>query len=208
MKIIHSKSRLEGFSDAVFAFAATLLVVSLDIPDTFQELTSQLKGFVAFGISFFALVLIWKVHYNYFRRITKIDNWIIGLNMLMVFVLLFYIYPLKFLITLPFIGDGIQLNEFSQLFQLYGLGFCLVFGSVALLYVRSMKIEDGEEKKLEFLFHARHFGTFVITAIVSIILAYANVGLVYGLPGFAYGLIGPLAALNGKWLKKKKSSIK
>ncbi|HQU71504.1 MAG TPA: TMEM175 family protein, partial [Calditrichia bacterium] len=61
-------SRLEAFSDAVFGFSATLLVVSLQVPATFDELILELKGFGAFGISFGALVLIWSVHNAFFRR--------------------------------------------------------------------------------------------------------------------------------------------
>lgn len=66
----HSRdiTRLEAFSDAVFAFAATLLVVSLEVPKTFPQLQTDLKGFIAFGLAFSALVLIWTVHNGFFKR--------------------------------------------------------------------------------------------------------------------------------------------
>lgn len=46
----HEISRIEGLSDAVFAFAVTLLVVSLEVPKTFAELMEAMRGFGAFAI--------------------------------------------------------------------------------------------------------------------------------------------------------------
>jgi len=111
--MIQSKSRLESFSDSIFAFAATLLVVSLNVPDTFDALKANSISFFSFGFSFLALTLLWKTHNNLFRRINIIDNWVVFLNMLLLFVILFYVYPLKFLTSLP-IGNSI-VNNFDDL---------------------------------------------------------------------------------------------
>src|SRR3954466_4133497 len=61
-------TRLESFSDAVFGFALTLLVVSLDVPKTFSDLVTTMRGFPAFALCFLFLALIWNGHYKYCRR--------------------------------------------------------------------------------------------------------------------------------------------
>jgi Endosomal/lysosomal potassium channel TMEM175 len=61
-------SRVEGFSDCAFGFAVTLLVVSLEVPRTFDGLVSVLRGIPSFGVSFAVLAWIWFHHYRFFRR--------------------------------------------------------------------------------------------------------------------------------------------
>src|SRR5438874_9840536 len=96
----HEVSRIEGFSDAVFGFAVTLLVVSLEVPHSFAELKDAMLGFPAFGICFTLLLLVWRNHVHFFRRYGLQTAWASVLNAGLLFVVLFYVYPLKFLFTL------------------------------------------------------------------------------------------------------------
>src|SRR6185295_20247226 len=90
-------TRLESFSDAVFGFALTLLVVSLDVPRTFSDLLTTMRGFPAFAICFLLLAVIWNSHYKYCRRYGLDDGTARFLTCVMLFLVLFYVYPLKFL---------------------------------------------------------------------------------------------------------------
>src|SRR5215471_978624 len=93
-------ARIEGLSDAVFAFAVTLLVVSLEVPKTFTELMTVMRGFFAFAICFALLLQVWHEQYRYFRRYNLQDSTSTFLNCVLLFLVLFYVYPLKFLFTL------------------------------------------------------------------------------------------------------------
>ena len=94
---LHGVSRLEGFSDAVFGFALTLLVVSLDVPDTIDELEVLVRGSLPFALMFAMVCYIWWEHNKFFRRYGLQDAWTAFLNCVLLFVVLFYVYPLKFL---------------------------------------------------------------------------------------------------------------
>jgi uncharacterized membrane protein len=90
-------SRLEGLSDAVFAFAITLLVISLEVPRDYHELVDAMRGFVAFIFSFTLLYRLWVTQYRFFRRYGLEDQTTIRLNGVLLFMVLFFVYPLKFL---------------------------------------------------------------------------------------------------------------
>jgi uncharacterized membrane protein len=93
----HGVSRLEGFSDAVFGFALTLLVVSLETPRTNEQLWQLVGGLLPFALMFAMVCWIWYEHNIFFRRYGLQDPWTVFLNSVLLFVVLFYVYPLKFL---------------------------------------------------------------------------------------------------------------
>lgn len=194
---MQSQARLEAISDGIFAFAATLVVVSLDVPDSYAELRASFADVGSFAVSFIALVLLWVTHYNFFRRTITIDGWIIAYNFAMLFVMLCYIFPLKFLAKLAFGGATIDnALEMTELFQLYGLGFSLVFLFVALLYRRAASQDTPKAAYLHYW--KRHFLIFVGVGFLSVLLATFGVGMKFGIPGTIYSLLGPLCYWHGK----------
>src|SRR5690349_6443761 len=95
-------TRLEAFSDAVFAFALTLLVVSLEVPHSYAELMHLVRGFLPFACCFALLIWIWYEHSAFFTKYGLHDRVTTTLNAVLLFVVLFYVYPLKYLFNLVF----------------------------------------------------------------------------------------------------------
>jgi uncharacterized membrane protein len=138
-------TRLEGFTDAVFAFAVTLLVVSLEVPKTFPELLAAMHGFFAFGLSFALLANVWYQHYRYFRRYALENPWVVFLNCALLFCVLFYVYPLKFIFTAMFDRSQFEATESRALFTIWSLGYAAVFTVFALLYLHAWRIREQLE---------------------------------------------------------------
>jgi hypothetical protein len=139
-------TRLEGFTDAVFGFALTLLVVSLEVPKTFGDLMETMRGFLAFAACFAILAMIWNRHYIYSRRYGLEDGFVRFLTCVLLFVVLLYVYPLKFLFHLTVNGMLLQGKrgqlthaEGSLLFVIYGLGFAAVWFAFAALYLHAWR---------------------------------------------------------------------
>ncbi len=132
-------SRLEGFADAVFAFAITLLVVSLEVPKTFPELFAVMRGFFAFGLCFAQLAYVWWEHYRFFRRYALQDTAAVVLNCALLFFVLFYVYPLKFIFSAIFDRQDMMPSEWRTLITIWGLGYTAVFGVFTLLYVQAWR---------------------------------------------------------------------
>jgi Endosomal/lysosomal potassium channel TMEM175 len=106
-----SVSRSEGFSDTAFGFAITLLVVSLAVPNRFDELLQQLRGLPVFAVTFALVASIWYAQFVFFRSYALSDVVTVVLTLLLLFVVLFYFYPLKFLFGIAFGIGGMSLKR-------------------------------------------------------------------------------------------------
>jgi uncharacterized membrane protein len=198
-------SRIEAFSDVVFGFALTLLVVSLEVPHTFTELLADMRGFLPFAICFAVFGQVWWLHHQFFRRYGLDDGITAALNFGLLFVMLLYVYPLKFLFTglfnqllgHPYHGAGgepwIAQYQAGTLMIIYGAGYATVFLLFILLHwhalrkrreldLNSFELFDTYTSMTENCFHAL---VGVLCALTAAILP-ANIS---GLAGYVFFLI-------------------
>ena len=187
-------SRIEGFSDAVFGFAVTLLIVSLEVPRTSTELLATMHSFGGFVVTFFMLSSIWYSQFIFFRRYGLEDRVTVILNLVLLFTVLFFVYPLKFLFTLLLrdptmkgkiqTAHGLELAILPQhkpwILTIFGLGFAAIFLIFILLYRHAYaRREQLELDELE-IFETR--------SVVRRQALACGIGLLYVALGFATSL--------------------
>ena len=81
-------SRVEAFSDGVFAIAITLLILDVHVPSASQgnlgaALIRQWPTYVAYLISFAFIGIMWVNHHRLFNHIRRSDNRLLFLNLLL-----------------------------------------------------------------------------------------------------------------------------
>jgi len=183
-------SRVEGLSDAVFGFAITLLVISLEVPKTADDVLHAMRGFFAFAITFSLLFKVWRLQFTFFRRYGLEDRTTVNLTAVLLFVILFFVYPLKFVFTsilervLARAGfpDPTAPNLFRDgrapvLMMIYALGWTAVFGVFALLHRHAYRRRDRLQLSPLEEFDTRET---IVTNLFT-----ASIGLVLGATYFA-----------------------
>src|SRR5262245_350555 len=201
----HEVTRIEGFSDAVFGFSLTLLVVTLEPIHGSDELRLLTRRSAGFALMFAMVCYIWWEHNKFFRRYGLQDAWTAFLNSVLLFVVLFYVYPLKYLTTAVlgpvFAVPGATFGDPRFVMQLYSGGVVLIFGTLALLYQHAWTERQAlglsAAGQVELRFGQRAQIISAALGVVSIALASVLPIRMMWLPGVLYGLMGPLHGWNG-----------
>ncbi len=212
-------SRLEAFSDAVFAFALTLLVVSLEVPHSYHELMTLVRGFIPFACCFAMLVWIWHGHSAFFSRYRLEDGPTVVLNACLLFVVLFYVYPLKYVMNVAFRAIAPQPHlepptnamEASHLFVVYGLGYMAVFVIMALLYRRAWTRRRELRLTPVDIFDARMYaGAHLLSAAVGLLSVLWAIAAPLDWSPFAgliYFLMAPVQTIYGMMAGRRRQRL-
>lgn len=220
-------SRIEALSDGVIAFAITLLVVSLEVPRTFDELLSTMRGFLAFAVTFAMLFHVWFVQYTFFRRYGLNDNFTIWMTALLLFVVLFYVYPLKFVWTIIVnqllgidtsvraaggaVEPAMRAAQVPTVLAVYGVGFAAVFAIFALLYLhayrRRASLGLSELETFDTRTALQENVLMMLVGLLSVGLAVFG-GLRYAFyAGMTYWLIAPLLFTHGTLMGRRRRKV-
>ena len=221
-------TRLEGFSDAVFGFSLTLLAFSLEVPSSIDALKVLVVAQLVPTLAAFALMCwIWAEHNSFFRQFGLQDGTTIVLNSALLFLVVFYTYPLKFMAVFLwglaadiFGWDGILAAirdsgsllvtgradrlDGAPLMVIYNLGFIALFAIFALLYRHAMRQRDVLVLDDLEMFDARAGQRVHLISISIGLLSMAVLGVLWlsaprfgGLSGMVYMLMGPAHGIHG-----------
>ena len=199
-------TRLEAFVDASFAFAVTLLVISGDqIPTSISMLTDALKQVPSYAASFALIMQFWIGHADWSRRFGLEDPYSDRLSLILVFVLLIFVYPLKMvfaslfsLLSQGYFPTHFEIDNWLQvpvLFQTFAIGFGSMGVILFLLFSRAVTLGKNLDFSEAEIAYAKYkklmWGTVVIFSIMSLILAATiparpESGLWIAMPGFIF----------------------
>jgi uncharacterized membrane protein len=124
-----NKGRIENLSDSIFAFAMTLLVLNLEVPQPSGALRLSMESvlqslntdFMQYAVAFLALGVFWTIHHRQFNYITFIDMKLLWLNI--IGLMLVALVPFSTQLADTYYSDRLALIIFESNFLLLGLIF-------------------------------------------------------------------------------------
>jgi len=172
------KNRLEGFSDGIFAFAATLLILNLAVTET-RPLGPQLleiwTSYVAYAISFMTIGIIWINHHTVMHQISHVDRTFLTLSVLFLMVIAFIPFPTR-LLALYIRSDGAEAAALA-----YGIMLTLtaiLFNAIWRYAAWGGRLlrQDADPKVVEGISRSYIFGpaTYFSATLVALLNPYAS----------------------------------
>jgi uncharacterized membrane protein len=174
------RTRLEAFSDGVFAVAITLLALDLTVagPEGDGSLTHQLHdkwpAFLAYLISFFMIGIVWVNHHALVRSIIKVNRTLLFLNLVL----------LLFVVLIPF-STALVADYFSRhnwdtqvAMMIYGgvfLGMSAGFGTIFEWTLHGQRVYQPVPPERHWRARVRFVGGGLIYAVAILLALFSDV---------------------------------
>jgi uncharacterized membrane protein len=121
--------RIEAFSDGVFAFAITLLVIDIRVPESefshlWHGIAHQWPSYLGYATSFLTVGGIWMVHHSMFLRVKYANRPVTTVNLLLLMAIAFLPFPTRL------VAEAIRNPDAERAAVIYGAWLLVI----ALLY--------------------------------------------------------------------------
>jgi uncharacterized membrane protein len=187
-------TRLETFSDGVFAIAATLLILDVHEGkgDVAHGLLHLWPSYAAYAISFMTLGIVWVNHHTVFNQIARVNRAFLMINIAFLMVVAFSPFPTLVL------ADHLREHSHAAAVE-YGATFTLMAILYAALWFYAVRhrliAEDADPRAVSgisrsYLPGSLMYGTATASALLSAYLAvalFAAIALFYALESSLFG---------------------
>jgi uncharacterized membrane protein len=177
-------SRLEAFSDGVFAVAITLLALDLAVAGPghgplFSQLSNKWPAFVAYAVSFLTIGIIWVNHHALFRNFASVDRMLMFLNLLLLFFVVSIPFATATMSTYMRTG-GADSHLGAALFLSAFEGMSLAFGAIFWWSIHHERLRfplGPSDARRAFIRFGIGNLTYVVGIGVAFLSAYAAMGI-------------------------------
>ena len=179
-------TRVETFADAAFAFAVTLLVISVDdVPSSYAEFQTALKSVPIFFACLAQMIMFWIGHHKWSRLYGLDDLVSLWLTVFLIAGILVLVYPLRVVISLGFgmvsggwlpVAFAVTTEQVAAIFVFYGLAFASLSGIILALYLYAWRRRDALQ--------LNEFERFETVQSIALWIAVSSIGLVSSLIAF------------------------
>ncbi len=190
-------TRLETFSDGVFAIAITLLVLDLKVPplesvrsaaEVWRDLALLWPSFFALSLSFIIILIAWIGHHNLLKTVDKTSAHFQVANGFLLFTVIFMPFPTAFMaeyLNTPYAQPAIVFYCLNGIF--HNIGWNLLYLSILRpkpLIRDHIRIEDIKKSS-----RGAHYGFFINLGIALISWWFPHTALILSVVLWIYWLI-------------------
>jgi uncharacterized membrane protein len=172
--------RFEGFSDAVFAIALTLLIVEIKVPgspegahgysDLAKAMAEQWREFLALVLCYVVIGAYWLQHHYSGRIYSKTDHWFGAINLVFLLAIVVIPYPIR----VWCFHFGSEFEKVASITLVAGLAFTACTWMAKWFYGMSERRVMDKRLTEEFLRQMRRrYGIATLVQVAAIAVAFA-----------------------------------
>jgi len=194
-------TRLEAFSDGVFAVAITLLVLEINVPggeNLWHQLKDEWPSFASFFVSFWVIGIIWVNHHGLLDHLQRADRGVLYLNLLVLMTVVFI--PFSTALLAEHLKSGADEHVAAAVYSGAFLAMGLAFG-ILWTYITRHRAALGVELTDEEIRHTSLTfligNPFYLAAVIVAFISPAVVLVLVGAVAVYYMVVGMRSPATG-----------